>query len=211
MASVIPMVMGASGNPERMQPGDAAALGSGGTGATTAMAALQNLGSAWQKIAENTYSSASTAPIISLSGYRMIRGRGRFVPATNNVDIACRFSTNNGSSYDSTANRYRWRYIYAAEGLTGTFETSTSNTQFLLSSSVSSTNGCAFEFNFFDFNQARSCWVSWLFNGQRQGTTNSQFTGGGGWFDLTTARDAFQFYFSSGNISVGHMLVEGLV
>lgn len=186
-------------------------VASGGTGANTATAAAQNLLQAWQKISDATYSSVSAASFTGLSAYRQIRVTGRLVPATNNVNFGYRVSTNNGSSYDATAGRYAWRYIYAAEGLTGTFETSTDNTRFYLSSSVNSTDGCWFNFHFYDFNQAVTCATSWQFICRRQATSNAQFGGGGGWYTQATARDAFQIAFSSGNIASGHILVEGLI
>lgn len=211
MASVIPMVMGASGNPERMQPGDAAALGSGGTGATTATAAAQNLLQAWEKISDATYSSAAAAPFTGLSGYRMIRGYGRLIPATNSVVLGLRLSSNNGSSYDSTSSRYTWTYNYSAEGLTGQIASSTDSTRFYFFSTISSTDGCWFNFVLSDFNQAAICGINWQFNGRRASTSNAQQGNGGGWYNQTTARDAFQIAFSSGNIASGHIVVEGLI
>lgn len=181
-------------------------------GASSATAGLQALGAAWLKLDETAITSATASyTLTGLSGFRKLRISGLAVPATTNVAFGLRLSTNNGSSYDATTNRYFWRYVWAAAGLTGGTSQTSDTTRFQLNDGVNSADGVNFELTLHDFNQARNCAADWRASARRQGTTDTQIASGGGYFALATARDAFQLAFGSGNISSAHILVEGLV
>jgi len=182
------------------------------TGASSVTAALQALSSGWRKLDETAITSATAAyALTGLSSYRQLRVSGWCVPVTNNIGFGLRLSTNNGSSYDATSARHFWRTVWAAAGITGTSSQSSDSTRLLMSDGLNNSTGLVFTLNLFEFNQARECSARWDIAARRQGTTDLANAAGGGYYNQTTARDAFQLAFTSGNISAAHILVEGLV
>lgn len=129
-------------------------------------------------------------------------------PSTNTQDLRMRISTNGGSSYDSSSNYYGAVALIRNDGVTTAINNS--GTYFLLATSVdNSYEGVATTVLIINPSSA-------LRKGFRFESSFSQSVGfytgpGGGIWNLTTALNAFQFYFASGNIASGEARVYGIV
>lgn len=165
----------------------------------------------WATIANSTLSSAASFTATGLSAYRAIRMSGFFLPATDNVNLLLRSSTNNGSSYDSGASDYLVQSVLKnGATLTGAQGLATSVS---LSGATgvgnASDEGIGFKILIESFNKARNL----------HAFTDAAFVTAGGSLRSNvnealrlqaTARDALTLVFSSGNIASGEVIVEGL-
>lgn len=130
------------------------------------------------------------------------------VPASNTVDLSLRMSTNGGSSYDSGANYSRT--YFAQSGVTFSGIGTTGQTSILIANSINNTANWSFNGSWRLFNPGGSIYK--IVDGKGWGLAAAaryQFSGGGA-YEVTTAVDAFQFFFSSGNIASGTIRVYGL-
>lgn len=132
------------------------------------------------------------------------------VPATNDVTAQFRFSTNGGSSYDSGTNYAGTRFVTTTAGGTsaagGTAETSV-----IVTPNVTNTSTAGLHGTFRLYDPANTALYKTVF-----GHTHDLDFGGSYSFwqvssiyKVTTAVNAFQFLFSSGNITSGTMRVYG--
>ncbi len=175
-----------------------------------ATAQLVTLGASWQKIHEGTISSAASFTQTGLSAYRRLRVSGSFVPVTDSIDLNIQVSTDNGSSYDTGSN---YRIASTIAYYSGTFNYNATAIGFIVGGLQDNAagDGVSFAAELFDFNQARKCRALITAGGLRGDNASEHAFATSGTHTGTTARDALRLIFSSGNISTGHILVEGLV
>lgn len=137
------------------------------------------------------------------------------VPATNNVDLYLRFSTDGGSTYD-TSNLYSatiWAYTSSSSAASGAaYGSPTSQIPMRSNAEISntSTGGISGQLRLFSpLSTALYKWVS----GQCVFFSGSSTVLGvqtNGVYKSTTAVNAFRFLFSSGNIASGTIRVYGI-
>lgn len=138
------------------------------------------------------------------------------IPATNSVIAQVKVSTNGGSSYDGGAN-YQFGYQYLGFGTLDTANVGgTGQTQINLcgtnianatqSSTTSGVNGHIYLFN--PLASATNKWFTWDVAVRLQ--TNNYHMYGAASYEPTTAVNAFEFLFSSGNIASGTVRVYGV-
>ena len=140
-------------------------------------------------------------------------------PATNNVYLHARFSTDGGSSYDNGASDYSWFLINNnADGATGDHDTA--DTEIALSGDLNSVkayigNDTAdagvhgrFELFFPHVTTVRTV-AGWTIFGDAGGSSYSNILTGSGMRLTAQDTDGLQFLFSSGNIASGTIKVYG--
>lgn len=181
-----------------------------------------DLAPASELLNEGTVSSAATLDIV-LTSYPTYR---RFeivltnlVPATDDVQLWCMFSTDGGSSYDSSAGNYKWAALGMRSGNTGTFAYhSNSDTKIKLAGW--STGGEAIS-NVSAEGGVNS--VLWLLDPQNTGVysriegqssiydknANIQVWNSSGTRVTAQDTDAVRFLFESGNIASGSWTLYG--
>lgn len=131
---------------------------------------------------------------------------------TNNVNIIMQYSSNGGSSWD-TSNQYYSANYYVKNGLgTGTFGGNPS-TSFILGGNMNSGAGYSFS-GTFHLHQFASTSLAKTYNGIFNFVDQGPFIGGGfgqGFLNITgTAYNAFKVYCSSGNIVSGVARLYGM-
>jgi hypothetical protein len=174
-------------------------------------------------LTSGTVSAAATLDIV-LTSYTSYRGLvfmlSGFLPATDNVDLYMRFSTNGGSSYDAGAGNY----LYASTGFDSAGaarnQGSTGATQILLTSGVSSrrvdsTSSRGVNTIVELLNQTSTafrarCTFRSATGGDDADTQGMCVSHGEGMRDTAQDTDAVRFLFSSGNIAAGNYAVYGL-
>lgn len=189
---------------------------------------LQTLGAAanpqWASVGQGlvlltsgAVSSAATLDLVltTYTGYRAIKiVLANWAPATDNVQLQMRFSTNGGSSYDDSASNYRFsNRFFPDTGNDGTAGTGTGNTSLgisiadhgnatneKLSGEISIFGQAAVEFT-------RSTWLMTCTNTSGASISNA----GGGYRTAAQDTDAVRLLFSSGNIASGSYAVYGLL
>lgn len=166
----------------------------------------------WEPISSHTLSAAPSWDKTGLSAYRRLRITGTIRPATNNVGIYLRLSTDNGSNYDAGTTSYDALFRYNTS--TATTPTGALNTSLpgfaLFNVSVSSSAWTTFNVLIEEFNKAQRCLVT-------ASVQNVDGAGSSVWHNLsyvgagvgTTARNALRIIASSGNIS-GDVTIEGV-
>jgi len=186
----------------------ASATPKAGTLGTTAIT-LRATTELWEPITRVSFSNVASQPFIDLSAYVMWRLTGYVLPLTNGVTIRLRTSSNNGSSYSSGGSDYTFQYD---RGTAATADAGTSpvDSALIAPFTVGNTAGYMATLNVssYAFNKAQAGYVL---------TTGGGIDGSGGrgvgdvlnTVNLTTARDAFQVFASSGNIS-GFLMLEGV-
>lgn len=138
------------------------------------------------------------------------------VPATNNQDMRLQFSTNGGSTYDSTAGHYAWstfRWTNAGSSPDG----STSDTAITISagatfiSSTASNGGLSGSFKVFNpLSGAAMTRLRGEMGQYNVGSSLEEPSGFGAVYTQTTAVNAFQVISTSGNITSGTVRVYGI-
>ena len=134
------------------------------------------------------------------------------VVQTNNTNLQMQYSSNGGSSWD-TSNQYYGANQYIRNGLgTGTFGTNP-GTAFVVGGGVN--NGAGYSFNAtLHLRNFASTSLYKTYNGTFNFTDNSSFIAGGfghGFLNISgTAYNAFKLFMSSGNIVSGVARLYGL-
>lgn len=131
------------------------------------------------------------------------------LPATDAADLMLRMSTDGGSSYDSGANYsyIRVRVSVAATATAG----GTGQTSLLLYTGTKNTStwGIAGSIHLFS-PLSTALFKQILWKATSIDSTSRAFRDGSGAYEITTAVNAFQFLFSSGNIASGTIRVYGI-
>lgn len=148
---------------------------------------------------------------IDLGAYRKLRLSGFLSPVTDGQAVLLRFDTNNGASYDSGASDYVFNYIRGTGSTAAAAESTNTYIALALGSSVGNDTGegISFKAEIDQFNKSTYAFVvgsSIMVSG-----SGAQVAGTfGGRRMNATARNALQVSFASGNISAGHILLEGI-
>jgi len=165
---------------------------------------------AWETIASGPVSGAVVA-YTNLGAYRRLRVTGFLAPATDGVNLLLQTSTNNGSSYDGAAANYYWQQLYSDNATTARVTNASATSISFTPSGVgnASDEGIQLEIIMEQFNQTFSMTLS--ATGMEKNAAGVLFTTqvAGQRLD-TTARNAFRMFFSSGNINIGHITLEGV-
>jgi hypothetical protein len=174
-------------------------------------------------LTSGTVSSAATLDLV-LTSYTAYRGLifylTRFLPATDDVDLWMRVSTNGGSSYDSGASDYVYAGLGTDSGNTQRGSASSAAAQILLTSGTSqrrvdSTTSRGVHAVIDLFGQTSTTLLPRVgfrtFAGaQDADNTSMTWMNGEGMRATAQDTDAVRFLFSSGNISSGTYAVYGL-
>jgi hypothetical protein len=165
---------------------------------------------AWEFIASASPNSDATVTFTGLSAYRRLRLTGFLRPETDAVSLFGRTSTNNGSSYDAGAGGYSWQYVRGVGATAAASSgTATAFSLYLTSVGNATAEGVQFEAVFDQFNQATSCWCRCDVFQLDNGGNSAAGTISGLRLD-SSARDALQVLFSSGDIATGHLTLDGI-
>jgi hypothetical protein len=137
----------------------------------------------------------------------------RIVPATNNVQMRIRTSTNNGSTYDSGASDYKYTIISLASDTTNYNTGSNANAFVLMNNptitSTATSGGLNGTFNLFNPSSVSQKQYFWNTTHVDAGTALN-LTYGSGVTAISADVDAIQFYMSSGNIASGTFRLYGI-
>jgi hypothetical protein len=157
---------------------------------------------------------SSTASITwtGLSSFRRLKFEAMVRPATDGVATSLRTSTNNGSSYDSGATDYLNYYLFSSNGGAASVTVSNSDRMdqaITAIGNVSGSEGIAYNMEIFEFNQAKHCYVYGMTYLVGVAPTNNVGIWGGR-RNQSTARDALEFKFTSGNIADGWVALHGI-
>lgn len=159
-------------------------------------------------------------PLTSYTSYRAIKILlSNFVPATDDVELWLRFSTDGGSNYDAGASDYAWHngggrdnstsVIGQNDSADSELRVAGSSTSGEAISNVAAEGGADVEVNL--FGQAVSRWQRARWNSQHFGATvtdNFWWTGAGA-REAQQDTDAVRFLFETGNITSGNWAVYG--
>lgn len=167
-----------------------------------------NMGIAWERISDTTFSAASSVSFTDLSGYRSLRFRLIGFPTTDGVSILLRTSTNNGVSYDNGATDYSTASTSFNTGSVTSSGTGNQTAIPIVSNADNGTSGgFAVNGEILFFGYSYYCHyhgtVSWR-------TAAAVQTAGiySGVREDATARDAFIIFPNGGTIS-GRIILEG--
>lgn len=167
----------------------------------------------WELI-QATAISGSAYAATGLSAFRRLRLSGWARPSTDAVNALIRTDANGGASYDGGATDYVMQRLSAAS--TTVAATTANSTGIFLNGSVTIGNAGStsqesiwFDVDIYEWNQARPAFFRFNSNTIDPGTLPELFSGQG-YRNDANARDAIQFSFSSGNISAGHVVLEGI-
>ena len=138
------------------------------------------------------------------------------VPATNNVNLCLRVSTDGGSTYDATSGHYDWatgRWIYtagfsAAGGTDTLLVVASGSTELSNNATYGGVSGSVKLFN--PLGGAAYPRFSGQFANEMSSYTSSMGTVFAGSYMETTPVNAFRVLFNSGNIASGTVRVYGL-
>ncbi len=167
----------------------------------------------WELISNTTIAGAASWTATGLSAYRVLRISGYVRPATDAVTVGLRTSTNNGSSFDAGAGDYFTQTVTGVS--TGLNAVSSVSTSLFLSGTTignatgASEEGLSFDIVLHQFNQASRMFS----DGKSFGLSDAAagvVTSFGGIRLSSTARNAIQIIFASGNIAAGNVLLEGI-
>lgn len=132
-------------------------------------------------------------------------------PATDNVELWLRTSSDGGSTYDASAGNYRHSTTVTAEGGGNTSLSSSSDTEMVVNNVLGNATDelSSGEVILFNPSAAKRCVVTWHMLGTDTAGFSRQACGGG--IRLSAADvDAIRFLFSSGNIASGTFYLYGL-
>lgn len=157
-------------------------------------------------------SNSSTLPIV-LTSYTRFRGLRLLIygvrPATNEVDLLLRFSTNGGSSYDSSG--YAYAGILNNSDFAFEEMNSVSDSNIVLTINQSNTSTQCVNGHIELLNQSSTTFFpscTWDLTGSNPSGHRLHFTGSG-WRETAMDVDAIQLRFSSGNMAVGSWALYG--
>lgn len=190
-------------------------LGAGLTMTGTTLSASGGGGGGWNLLATRTAAASASLDFTSLitSTYDdYVFTIDSILPANTNTAFIMRVSTNNGSSYDSASN-YAYTIAYAdLAGVTGG-SASTSATQIILTgpdSNVASRGGSNGSFMFRNpLNAAGRKSLTGQFS-LAHDNTGYYLYNTAAWYIPTTAVNAVQFLYDSGNIASGVVRMYGI-
>jgi hypothetical protein len=199
--------------------GRAAASGTGDPVDLTAQEARAAIGVGWELIGTTTVSSSTaTIDFTDLSAYRRLRMSGYVIPATDNVFIFLRTSSNNGSTYDAGASAYSHVSVRGTNSTATGFGLGTNTTGAASGIQISGTTavgalsaneGTTFALEIHEFNQTLFAKVNGHFYTIVEDA--SILTGAfGGHRVENVARNALRIVASSGNISRAFVTLEGI-
>lgn len=183
------------------------------TNGAAANPSWQSIG--WVAVNKTTASNSASIDVTNLGAYSAIRVTiSGLLPATDAVALELRFSSNNGSTYITTST-----YDTANTGIVdaGTAKQTVSVDQgeidLRIGENIGNTTadgGYSGTLLISSFNEARPTFVS---GSVAYGTTQSARVAGtvGGAEGSNTAMNAFRLLMSSGNITSGSILVEGML
>lgn len=168
----------------------------------------------WVTIASDTLSNVASWANTGLSAYRKLRITGFIRCATDNAYTRLRTSTNNGSSYDAGGTDYRRQHLRGTGAATPDALLAAADDSIPFSlvgvGNVTTEEGVQFEILIDQFNQTTRTWVmSRAHATDTAGAIHIVEMSGHRLSD--TACNALQITMSSGNISFGQILLEGLV
>ena len=174
-------------------------------------------------LTSGTVSSAATLDIV-LTGYTGFRGLKflltGFLPVTDDVDLWMRFSTDGGSTYDTTSYSYAATFTSDSAG-TSTFASTggAGSAQIAVArsptvgqsiSNVAAEGGASCDIDLFNqTNTSRHPAVIFASEWFGATTTSHFISNGGGRRQVAQDVDAVRFLFESGNISAGAYAVYG--
>lgn len=166
----------------------------------------------WEHISSVSLSAVASADFTGLSAFRVIRVQGFVIPATDAVTLHLRTDTNNGASFDAGASDYNWVNVGGNTAVAFSSE-DTADSEIQLAGSTTAGNatgeGVSFNILLTEFNQAQYMYLTGTScNTNPSGTVISYATAGRR--ISSSARDAFQIFFSSGNIASGFINVTGI-
>ena len=189
--------------------GRAAGAGTGAPVDLTPAQAREAIGLKWEPIALDTVSDVAAWSRTDLGEYRFLRLKFKARPATNGAFINVRTSTSNGSSYDSTAGDYSTINVIG-NGSTVTSGQSTAESALTLNGGGNTAPAAAVQtVEFTDFNKATYCFMESRGSSYDNSGTKAVDTRNG--FRVqSTARNAIQVSFNTGNIADGWFFLEGV-
>jgi hypothetical protein len=127
-------------------------------------------------------------------------------PATDNVTLQLRTSTDGGSTYDSGASDYAWQRVEITTNIPDVADSQIDLIRFMGNAADETISG---EVTLFNPAAAQFGTVTWKLIGKN--TAGSVITSEGSGQRLSAANvDAFQFFFSSGNVASGELRLYGL-
>lgn len=170
----------------------------------------------WKPIFQGSFSSVTTVPFINLGAYRRIRA------SFDNISVgsgpafgSIQFSTNNGSTYDTTSGNY----VYSTLALK-TNNTFSNNAGFdiatdMFSGGIQSGKTGSLEVEFTSFNKAAPL-NSYLSCVYQIGSSDWNVEVNNGGHIATNARNAFRFFLTDGSLnpitfSIDNVTLEGIV
>ncbi len=167
----------------------------------------------WEDVGVFNPTSTLSLDVTGLSAYSMIRVEGYLVPTTDSTQLGLRTSTNNGSSFDGGASDYSWTGHFSNGS---SVATSADADDTWISLSVGNANignvtteGVHLDLLMTRFNASNHMILSGVVTVIRDNGSVMPMQVGGKRLS-TSARDAFQFRFNTGNIAVGKISVRGL-
>jgi hypothetical protein len=170
-------------------------------------------------LATKTASASATLSFTEFNNaiYRRYEFDLEFIkPATDNVALSLRFSTNGGSTYDSGASDYTWG-VNGTTASSTTSDASIASSQIILTHASLGVGNAAAEYGVTGRVEivgapqtAVSTEALWQLNYWRETGTQSRINGGG---TRAAAQDtaAVRFVFTSGNIASGTIRMFGIV
>ncbi len=207
----------ASGNPDTVAVGTSGhVLTSNGAGAAPTFQAAAGGGSQdWELVASATASSDASISFTGLSStyfaYRAVLAD--IAPATDNVQLWLRTSTDNGSSYDSGASDYQ-HVRFGGEMTTGAsifLGADNADAQIILCAGIGNATNEAANVEILLYNLSASLYanVTWASSFTFKNGNGYALNGSGVRVSAADV-DAIQFLLSSGNISSGEIRLYGL-
>lgn len=136
----------------------------------------------------------------------------RLLPATDAVNLYLRTSTDNGSSFDSGSGNYNWAVLQSLVGTEGA-SGSNGDTEIQINKETigsGSGEGISGRIVLYDPSASAFTKATWEVVYRRASNQDVCAIAGGGMREDTTAVDAVQLLFSSGNIASGEVRVYGL-
>ena len=137
------------------------------------------------------------------------------VPGTDTVSLIMQYSTNGGSSYDSTSGHYRWGYVYVGDSGAASTVNSASDSSITIGGGFTTFTASSGDFSIELFNplgtttRLKTTEDVALDNGSGAGLPY-RYAGFSQYNITPAAVNAFQVLFSSGNIASGTIRCYGL-